>query len=105
MNKTRGGYLFYIMCMLSKSRPKSRPIISLCLDFTGTLLADLSELWIRTQKENILPVHEIARTMGPKQCMALPFIHSLCGHIILPVIHSSQVTGMGKSKKVDIDTL
>ncbi len=42
----------------------------------------ISELWIAfgTGKHfRFLPIHELADTLGPQKCIALPFFHSLTG--------------------------
>ena len=57
-------------------------VIVLCIYYSGTLLADLKEFWIRSKSETYLPIHEIAKAMGPQQCKVLPFIHSLSGRDI-----------------------
>lgn len=37
------------------------------------------EFWVRTAHDVYLPVHEMAVRLGPSQCRALPFVHSLSG--------------------------
>ena len=54
-------------------------IITICLYYAVTFLKGLPEMWVRTAHDIYLPVHEMAVTLGPSQCMALPFIHSMSG--------------------------
>ena len=49
------------------------------LHVSATLLKDLPELWVRTERENYLPIHSNPIALGPAQSRALPFIHSLSG--------------------------
>lgn len=54
-------------------------IIIMCVYYAATLLKQLPELWVRTAPETYLPINEIVAGLGPSQCCALPFIHSLSG--------------------------
>ena len=62
-------------------------IITTCVYYAATLLKDLPELWVRTERENYLPIHSITTALGPAQCRALPFIHSLSGVGMTPLTH------------------
>ena len=42
-------------------------------------LSSLQELWICTEQNSYLPVHEITAALGPSLCYRLPFLHSLSG--------------------------
>lgn len=37
------------------------------------------ELWIRTESDCYLPIHSLAKCLGPSVCKLLPFLHSLSG--------------------------
>ena len=54
-------------------------IITTCLYYGATHLSDLTELWVRTAQNAYLPIHEMVVALGPSQCCAMPFIHSLSG--------------------------
>ena len=47
--------------------------------YGATHLHDLPELWVRTGQNAYLPIHEMVLALGPAQCRAMPFIHSLSG--------------------------
>ncbi|KAF3852347.1 hypothetical protein F7725_005702 [Dissostichus mawsoni] len=36
-------------------------------------------MWVRTGQNAYLPIHEMVVALGPSQCCAMPFIHSLSG--------------------------
>lgn len=52
-------------------------IITMCLYYGATHLSDLPELWVRTAQNAYLPIHEMVVALGPSQCCAMPFVHSL----------------------------
>ena len=54
-------------------------VVTLCIYYAATYLKDLPELWVQTDKNTFLPVHEMSATLGLEICGALPFIHSLSG--------------------------
>ncbi|KAK1900297.1 Mitochondrial import inner membrane translocase subunit TIM21 [Dissostichus eleginoides] len=54
-------------------------IITTCLYYGATHLSDLTELWVRTGQNAYLPIHKMVVALGPSQCCAMPFIHSLSG--------------------------
>jgi len=54
-------------------------IIVICLYYAATILQNLPELWVRTAAETYLPIHQMAKALGPSKCRTLPFIHSLSG--------------------------
>ena len=54
-------------------------IIVICLYYATTILQNLPELWVRTATETYLPIHQMAKALGPSKCRTLPFIHSLSG--------------------------
>ena len=54
-------------------------IITTCLYYGATHLCDLPELWVRAGQNAYLPIHEMVVALGPAQCRAMPFIHSLSG--------------------------
>ena len=54
-------------------------IIAMCLYYGATHLSDLAELWVRTAQNAYLPIHEMVVALGPSQCCAMPFGHSLSG--------------------------
>ena len=54
-------------------------IIVMSVYYVCTLLKDLPELCVRTAPDNYLPIHDICAALGPAQCHALPFLHSLSG--------------------------
>ncbi len=70
-----------------------------CIAISSAQRLGISELWIAfgTGKHfRFLPIHEIADTLGPQKCMALPFFHSLTG--------CDTVSFFGKSKKTACNT-
>lgn len=54
-------------------------VIAMCLDNIATHLSDLAELWMRTAQNAFLPIREMVVALGPSQCCAMPFVHSLSG--------------------------
>ena len=54
-------------------------IIIMCLYYAATHLRGLPELWVRTEKNVYLPVHQMVSALGLSQCRSMPFIHSLSG--------------------------
>ncbi len=54
-------------------------VIAMCLYYGATHLSDLAELWVRTAQNAYLPIHEMVVALGPSQCCAMPFVHSLSG--------------------------
>ena len=56
-------------------------VIILCLYYYKTMLKDmgLKELWVKTQQDSHLPVHDIAEKLNQDTCHALPLLHSLSG--------------------------
>jgi hypothetical protein len=80
--------------------------IIMCLYYAATLLKDLPEQWVRTAPEAYLPIHEMALALGPSQCRALPFIHSLSGRDITSYPYfTAKKAWMKSSKTVDIPAL
>lgn len=54
-------------------------IIVICLYYAASILEYLPELWVRTAAETYLPIHQMAKALGPSKCRTLPFIHSFSG--------------------------
>ena len=54
-------------------------VVTLCIYYAATYLKDLPELWVQTDKNTFLPIHEMSATLGLEVCSTLPFIHSLSG--------------------------
>ena len=81
-------------------------IITTCVYYAATLLKDLPELWVWTEHENYLPIHSIATALGPAQCRALPFIHSLsgCDTTSYPYFIGKKIW-LNRSKATDIPAL
>ena len=81
-------------------------IITTCVYYAATLLKDLPELWVWTEHENYLPIHSIATALGPAQCRALPFIHSLSGRdaTSYPYFIGKKIW-LNRSKAIDIPAL
>jgi len=46
-------------------------VIDLCIYYAATLLSGLKELWMRTEHDKYLPIHDIANALGPAQCKLL----------------------------------
>ena len=59
-------------------------IIIMCLYYAATHLRCLPELWVRTEQNSYLPIHQMVSALGLPQCRALPFIHSLSGRDTVP---------------------
>lgn len=53
----------------------------------------IDELWIKTNKDKYLPIHEIARKLGVQKCTSLPFFHAISGKD-----DTSFIFGLGKKK-------
>ena len=55
-------------------------VIVLCTYYeSNSSLADLKKLWVRTNYETYIPIHQMATSLGFSLCKALPFLHSLGG--------------------------
>ena len=82
-------------------------VIVMCIYYASTLLNDLEELWVRTGPDNYyLPIHQIAKSLGPAQCRALPFLHSLSGRDTTSYPYFTSKKGWFiTSKKIDTPAL
>ncbi len=55
-------------------------VIVLCIYYLSTdKLNTLKELWVRTEQDKYIPIHDITAALGPAMCQRLPFVHSLSG--------------------------
>ena len=81
-------------------------IITTCLFYGATYLSDLSQLWVRTARDAYLPIHEMVAALGPSQCRAMPFIHSLSGRDTTSYPYfTGKMAWFKKGTKVDITAL
>ena len=64
------------------------------------------ELWIRTEFDCYLPIHELAENLGPSVCKALPFVHSMSGRdtTSYPYFYGKR-SWFAASKNIDLPAL
>ena len=66
----------------------------------------LEELWMKTQQDSYLPIHQIATALDADLCRALPLIHSLSGRDITSYpFFTGKTTWLQRSKTVPLDHL
>ena len=54
-------------------------IIVICLYYAASILECLPELWVRTAAETYLPIHQMAKALGPSKCRTLLVVNILSG--------------------------
>ena len=83
-------------------------VIVLSLYYYATYLKDLNlqEMWIRTQQDSYLPIHEMANKLDNEICLALPFIHTLSGRDITSYPYfTGNKSWLQRSKEVELDLI
>lgn len=67
-------------------------VIVLCIYYCAKYPA-ISELWVRTDIDMFIPIHQIAASLGKEKCMLLPYFHAFSGKD-----DTSFIYGLGKKK-------
>jgi hypothetical protein len=83
-------------------------VVVLSIYYFRTMLKEmgLQELWIKTQQDNYLPIHQIASRLDADICRALPLLHSPSGRDTTSYPYfSGKKTWLEKSKTIPIDHL
>ena len=74
--------------------------------YAATHLSQLQELWVKTGHESYMPIHLIAKSLGPSLCKMLPFIHSISGRdITSSLFFIGKKSWLIKSKQIATDAL
>ena len=81
-------------------------MIVICIYYACKMQDQLPEVWVRSGPDSYLPIHLIVQSLGEKNCLALPFIHSLSGRDITSYPYFTSKKGwLLASCKLDIQAL
>lgn len=67
-------------------------VVILCIYYCAKT-PSVKELWVRTDSDSYVPVHQIAACLGKNKCLTLPYFHAFSGKD-----DTSFIYGLGKKK-------